>query len=86
MYIRIANIPITLKIKIITLINISNKLFKGKYDMSKSEGINNTHSHIIMSLNSFLAFNISFNFLYSPFLGLFYHKFIIRTDNRDYVN
>lgn len=65
MYVRIANIPITLKIKIITLINISSKLFKGKYDMSKSEGINNTHSHIIMSLNSFFVCNISFNFLYS---------------------
>jgi len=66
-YVRIANIPITLKIKIITLINMSNKLFKGKHDMSKSEGINNTHSHIIMSLNSFFVFNISFNFLYSSF-------------------
>lgn len=65
MYVRIANIPITLKIKIITLINISSKLFKGKYDMSKSEGINNTHSHIIMSLNSFFVCNILFNFLYS---------------------
>ncbi len=65
MYVRIANIPITLKISIITLINMSSKLFKGKYDMSKSEGINNTHSHIIMSLNSFFVCNISFNFLYS---------------------
>lgn len=65
MYVRIANIPITLKIRIITLINMSSKLFKGKYDMSKSEGINNTHSHIIMSLNSFFVCDISFNFLYS---------------------